>query len=169
MPDRTQIQTVLAAFATSCGLGRLELGADGRAGLTIGEVPVTLRYLETPAELLVVGATIVEIAEDDSATASFLLELTFTTWLKGLMTIGLSRDGRRALGYQAIPVRLLDAGTLAAVLGQMVETTLSIRGELARGAASQGAATPGSNPEGDAPLQSLGTAGQRPGSAWLLV
>ena len=152
MSQRAKVDSVLAEFARTCGLTELILDEQGRAGLAIGGRPLTLSYLEEPAELLVCCIEIAEIADDDQATPAFLAELTFTTWMRGIMTIGLSEDGRRALGYQVIPLELLDTAALGGVAGQLAETALAIRAQLAEGAQNRLAPVAGDGDRPDNPF-----------------
>jgi hypothetical protein len=70
MSQRSEIDRVLAELGGACGLPGLALNEDGVVALTIGEVPVSLSYIASPAELLMVMVEITTMAEDDQATPS---------------------------------------------------------------------------------------------------
>ena len=100
MSGRTGVDIVLAEFAAQTGLERLELGPDDQVALKIGDTPVVISYVASPTEFVVCTIRIAGIEPEDLAKANAALEMTFTTWMNGVMTLGLSETGRDLQGVQ---------------------------------------------------------------------
>jgi hypothetical protein len=135
MSQRARVDAALSEYAQACGLGTLALDSDGHADIEVDGVAITLSFAETPAELLFCVAAIAPVEDGDDDTPRVMLEIGFSTWMKGVMTIGLDAAGSEILGYVAIPPARLDAATLAGTADQMAQTALQIRHRLAAGAA----------------------------------
>lgn len=100
----------------------------------IDDFPVVLRLIEEPVALLMITVRIADMEPTDTATANALLELGFTTWMRGLMTLCLSEDGRSVEGFAPLPVSVLSLEVLSDSVGLMVDAAGALRAELTDGA-----------------------------------
>ncbi len=131
MSGRTAVDIVLAEFAAQAGLASLELGPDDQVALKIGDTPVVISYVASPTEFVVCTIRIAGIEPGDLAKANAALEMTFITWMNGVMTLGLSETGRDLQGFSVLPLSLLNLENFSDLIRVMIETGLDIRERIA--------------------------------------
>jgi hypothetical protein len=124
------VASVLSALAGELGLPALALDDNDRATLAFDGMAVTFVYTTEPVELLWLYADLGEIPEDGDQAPAFLLQVGLGSWALNRMTIGLDDQGRKARGYTALPVSLLDASMLHKTLIALLEVALPLRQRL---------------------------------------
>lgn len=124
---------VLQELGNEMGMGALELDEHDKLSLLFDGVLVTFAYTSDPIEMFWIYVDLGEIPAGDVNTLNWLLQIGFECWSHNLMTVGLSEDGCKAVGYSVIPVTLLDHTMLIEVLNAMLQTTFEIKDRLTAG------------------------------------
>lgn len=125
------VNRVLSEVARALGVQDVALGEDDCATLAFDEMEVDFLYTTEPLELLWLYADLGEIPAEGDAAPVLLLQVGFGSWALCRMTIGLDDQGRRARGFAAIPVSLLDPPMLEKTLAGLLEVALPLRARLA--------------------------------------
>ncbi|MEM7023000.1 MAG: type III secretion system chaperone [Pseudomonadota bacterium] len=121
---------VLGELAAEAGIDGFHFNDAYRASLALDGIRVTFAYSAEPAELLWLYVDLGAVPEGPEAS-NWLLEVGFATWAASVMTIALDDSGRRAMGYTAIAVTMLDLTALKDMLAQLLQAAKPIRGQLA--------------------------------------
>jgi hypothetical protein len=124
------VARVITQLGDEMGLGALALDEGGQLSLNVGEIPLTFSLTSEPVDMLWLHIGLGEIAADDRATLSFLLQYGHLLWFRNLMTIGLDDAGSRVYGYNSIPVVTLSIQHLAGLLEHMLLAAGEVRRRL---------------------------------------
>jgi hypothetical protein len=131
MSRSDHVNRVLGEVARDLGVQDVALGEDDCATLAFDEMEVDFIYRTEPVELLWLYADLGEIPAGGDAAPALLLQVGFGSWALCRMTIGLDEERRRARGFTAIPVSLLDPAMLDRTLAALLEVALPLRARLA--------------------------------------
>ncbi len=127
------VSQIVGELGRGMGMHDLSLDEEGKVSLLFDDVRVTFMYSDNPVDLLWLFVDLADVDPEQQAPLEALLQLGFLTWSRGRMTIGMSGDGRKAIGHTVIPVVNLDIGVVQDTLGQFLESAMSIRERMARG------------------------------------
>ncbi|MEM7021707.1 MAG: type III secretion system chaperone [Pseudomonadota bacterium] len=126
------VDTVIGELCQSMGLADSPLDDRGRLALRFDDTPVMFSYAAKPIEMLWLHVDLGETPKGRAAL-EFLLRLGFDCWCLNRMTIGLDRDGHRAVGHSCVPVSELSLERLDQALGALLEVAVPIRERLLAG------------------------------------
>lgn len=130
MSRADHVASVIADVGAVRGAPGLALNDESCAELTLGALPLTLMLASEPADLLWLFADLGDVP-DDPELLHGLLRLGFVSWASGQLTLGLSSDGRRMIGYSTVPVATLTNDTLGLALDRLQQGAEGILDRLA--------------------------------------
>jgi hypothetical protein len=120
MSRRDYANQIVSDYCAEIGLSGQGLDDAGQLSLRFNDTTVTLRHVTWPMELLSVLIDLGPTPQTDAPTLVRLLELNLVAWTRRNMSIGLSADGSRVLGRNAVAVGILDVASLRATLEPML-------------------------------------------------
>jgi hypothetical protein len=120
-------------WCNDLGLVGHKADVEGQLSLTFDDMLVTFAYAEQPIEGLTIKVDLGRIAPNGGEAASLLLTLNLHTWLRRSLTIGLSREDNRAIGWNMVPASVLSVTTLRETTESMVTTATYVRQKLHSG------------------------------------
>ena len=133
MNRATYVAQVLQELGESMGMPDLALNDQGWILLRMNEVPVRITYSPNPLESISISADLGEVERDSREQMQGLLQLGLVTWSHNCMTIGLTDNGRRAVGTTLIPVSQLSRDLLEQTLVALQQAAEMVRDRLTHG------------------------------------
>jgi hypothetical protein len=124
------VASAIAEVAAARGAPGLALDQEGCAELRVGALSVTLMLASEPVDLLWLYADLGDVPDEPELLRG-LMRLGFVSWTSGQLTLGLSSDGRRMVGYSTVPVATLTKDTLASALDRLYQGAEAILDRLA--------------------------------------